>query len=141
MLNLLRLGRMTGDPDLEERAVKIGCAFANTVSEYPAAYTHLMVAVDFAAGPPCEVVIAGDSQAEDTKTMLQTLMSQFLPNKVVLLRPAEQQSPDIDRISGFTKSYDSPDGKARAYICRDRNCQLPTSDIGKMLEMLNDRIN
>jgi len=138
MLNLLRLGRITGDPDLEEKAVQTGCAFANTVSEYPAAYAQLMVAVDFAAGPPCEVVIAGDSQAEDTKTMLQTLMSQFQPNKVVLLRPAEQQSPDIDRISGFTKSYGSPDGKARAYICRDRNCQLPTSDIAKMLEMLND---
>jgi hypothetical protein len=138
MLNLLRLGRMTGDPDLEEKAVKTGCAFANTVSEYPAAYTQLMVAVDFATGPPCEVVIAGDSRGEDTKTMLQTLMSEFLPNKVVLLRHAEQQSPEIDRISGFTESYGSPDGKARAYICRDRKCQLPTSDIAKMLEMLND---
>ena len=97
-----------------------------------------MVAVDFAAGPPCEVVIAGDSQAEDTKTMLQTLRSEFLPNKIVLLRPSEQQFPAIDRISGFTESYGSPEGKARAYICRDRNCQLPTSDIAKMLEMLND---
>ena len=103
MLNLLRLGRMTGDPDLEEKAVQTGSAFAKTVSEYPAAYTQLMVAVDFAAGPPCEVVIAGDSQAEDTKTMLQTLRSQFQPNKVVLFRPVEEQSPEIDRISGFTE--------------------------------------
>ena len=138
MLNLFRLGRMTGNPDLEEKAVQTGSAFANTVNEYPAAYTQLMVAVYFAAGPPSEVVIAGASQAEDTKIMLQTLRSQFLPNKIVLLRPAEQQTPDIDRISGFTKSYGSPDGKAVAYICRDRNCQLPTADIAKMLEMLND---
>ncbi|MFZ2196518.1 MAG: hypothetical protein WAV13_02210, partial [Thermodesulfovibrionales bacterium] len=138
MLNLLRLGRMTGDPDLEEKAVKTGCAFANTVVEYPAAYTQLMVAVDFATGSPCEIVIAGDSQAEDTKALLQALRSEFLPNIVVLLRPSEQKSPDIDRISGFTESCGSPDGKARAYICRDRNCQLPTSDISRMLEMLND---
>ncbi len=138
MLNLLRLGRMTGDPELEEKAVQIGRAFADAVSEYPAAYAQLMVAVDFAAGPPCEIVIAGDPQAADTKTMLQTLRSHLLPNKVVLLRPAKQQSPEIDRISGFTKSYGSPDGKARAYICRDRNCQLPTADIGKMLEMLGE---
>lgn len=138
MLNLLRLGRMTGDPELEEKAVKTGRAFAKTVREYPAAYTQLMVAVDFAAGPPCEVVIAGDSQAKDTKTMIQALRSEFLPNKVVLLRPSEQQSPAIDRISGFTGSYGSSEGKALAYICRDRNCQLPTSDTGRMLEMLND---
>lgn len=138
MLNLLRLGRMTGDPDLEEKAVKTGRAFANIVSEYPAAYTQLMVAVDFATGPPCEVVIAGDLQDEDTKAMLQALGSEFLSNKVVLLRPSGQKSPDIDRISGFTEPYGSPDGKARAYICRGRNCQLPTSDIARMLEMLND---
>lgn len=138
MLNLLRLGRMTGDADLEEKAAQTGCAFAETVREYPAAYAQLMVAVDFAAGPPCEVVIAGNSQAEDTKDMLRTLMSQFFPNKVVLLRPSEQQAPDIDRISDFTKSYSSPEGKARAYICRNRNCRLPTSDVGKMFEMLND---
>lgn len=138
MLNLLRLGRISGDADLEEKAVKTGRAFANTVSEYPAAYAQLMLAVDFAAGPTCEVVIAGGPQAEDTKAMLQALRSEFLPNKVVLLRPFEQKSPDIDRISGFTESYGSPDGKALAYICRDRNCRLPTSDIARMLEMLND---
>ena len=137
MLNLLRLGRMTGDPDLEQKAAQTGRAFANTVSQYPAAYAQLMVAVDFAAGPPCEVVIAGTSQAEDTKAMLQALRSKFLPNKVVLFRPVEQESPDIDRISGFTKFYGSPDNRAMAYICDNRNCQLPVSDIRKMLEMLD----
>ena len=138
MLNLLRLGRLTGDPDLEEKAAQIGRAFSNTVTEYPAAYTQLLAAVDFASGPSCEVVIAGNSQAEDTEAMLQALRSRFLPNKVVLLRPLDQKPSAVDSISGFTGPYDSPDGKATAYICRDRNCRLPTSDIAKMIEMLSD---
>jgi len=137
MLNLLRLGRMTGDADLEKKALRIGSAFANTVREYPAAYAYLMVAVDFATGPSCEVVIAGDSGSEDTKEMLRALSSEFLPNTVVLLRPGEQESPDIDRISGFTKYHESRDNKTTAYVCRNRECQLPVTDIEKMLELLH----
>jgi uncharacterized protein YyaL (SSP411 family) len=96
------------------------------------------VAADFAIGPAYEVVIAGDSRSDDVKAMLQALKSRFIPNKVIILRPLDQVSPGIDRISDFVKSYGSPDGKATAYVCRDRNCQLPTSDIGKMLGMLDD---
>jgi hypothetical protein len=137
MMNLLRLGLMTGDPEPEEKARSISRAFAGTVGEYPAAYTQLLLAVDFATGPSYEVVIAGDSGADDTRSMLQSLRSQFMPNAVVLLRPIEQEPPPIDRISDFVKAYGSLEGKAIAYICRDRNCQLPTSDIAKMLELLN----
>ncbi|MDH4231394.1 MAG: thioredoxin domain-containing protein, partial [Nitrospirota bacterium] len=137
MLNLLRLGHMTGDADLEEKALLIGRCFANAIREYPAAYAYLMAAVDFATGPAFEVVIAGDSESEDTKALLRALMAEFLPNKVVLLRPCEQKSPDIDRISGFTQVHESADGKPLAYICRGRNCRLPVSDIGRMLELLH----
>jgi uncharacterized protein YyaL (SSP411 family) len=53
------------------------------------------------------------------------------------LRPTEQESPDIDRISGFTQLYGSADGRPLAYVCRNRNCRLPVTDIGKMLELLH----
>ena len=138
MLNLLRLGRMTGDSELEEKAVSVGRAFSNAVRAYPAGYTQLLVAVDFAAGPSCEIVIAGDPDADDTQAMMKALRSQFLPNAVVLFRPSEQESPDIDGISAFAKGYGSPDGKARAYVCKGHNCQLPTTDISEMLELLKD---
>jgi uncharacterized protein len=138
MLNLLRLGRLTGDPDLEGKAVRVGSAFADTVREYSAGYTQLLGAVDFAIGPACEIVIAGDSEADDTKAMLLALRSRFMPNAIVLFRPSEQKTPDIDRISDFAKTYGSPDGKARAYVCKDRNCQLPVTSISEMLELLKD---
>lgn len=49
MLNLLRLGRITGSPDLEVKADMIGRAFSREVTKRPSAYTYLMVAADFAA--------------------------------------------------------------------------------------------
>ena len=136
MLNLLRLGRITANPDFEEKAAKIGRIFSGNVSQLPLAYTQLMVAVDFAMGPSYEVVIAGDSQANDTREMLQAIRRRFIPNKVVILRPIEQESPEIVQISPFTKEHTSIDDKATAYVCRNYMCTLPTTDVNKVLELL-----
>ena len=137
MLNLLRLGRMTADFNLEEKAAKIGRAFSENVKRAPLAYPQLMVALDFGVGPSYEVVVAGDSQAADTKAMLKALMTQFMPNKIALLRPSEQESPDIIHLAEFTRYQSSIEGKATAYVCFNHSCEFPTTDITKMLGLLN----
>jgi uncharacterized protein len=139
MLNLLRLGRMTANSDLEEKAAKIGRAFSRSVKQSPSAHTQLMVALDFGIGPCYEVVIAGNAKAEDTKAMVKALRTRFLPTKVVLLNPSEQKSPEIAQFAEFTKNQSSIEGKATAYVCLNYNCKLPTTDINKMLELLNVR--
>ncbi|HEX3036534.1 MAG TPA: thioredoxin domain-containing protein [Thermodesulfobacteriota bacterium] len=136
MLNLIRLGRITANSDLEQKAAKIGRAFSTRVKQAPMAYTQLMVALDFGLGPSYEVIIAGNSQADDTKNMLKALRNQFIPNKVVLLRPVETESPEITHIAEYTKDQLSLNGGATAYVCRNYECEFPTTDIGKMLEFL-----
>jgi hypothetical protein len=136
MLNLLRLGRITARADLEEKTARIGQAFYRNVSQLPSAYTQLMAAVDFAVGPSYEVVIAGGSQANDTKQMLDAIRGLFVPNKIVILRSTDQQSSEIDGIAPFIKDHSSIDGRATAYVCVNYNCQLPTNDIGSTLRLL-----
>ena len=137
--NLLRLGRITANSDFEEKAMRIGRAFSRSVRQSPLAHTQLMVAVDFGIGPTYEVVIAGDSRATDTKAMVKALRTQFLPNKVVLLRPTEEESPDIIRFAEYTRHQSSMDGKATAYVCLNYSCKVPTTDTTEMLGMLNAR--
>jgi len=137
MLNLLRLGRMTANPELEEKALQIGLAFSKSVLQSPASYTQLMTALDFAVGPSYEVVIAGNMQAGDTKNMFQALRRAFIPNKVIHFRPTEEEPPEIARLAEFTKYLSSIEGQATAYVCQNYNCKLPTTDIGKMLGLLN----
>jgi uncharacterized protein YyaL (SSP411 family) len=139
MLNLLRLGRMTATSDLEEKAARIGSAFSGSVKQLPSAHTQLMVALDFGIGPCYEVVIAGKLQAGDTKAMVRALRAHFLPNKVVLLNPGELESSEIAKLAEFTKNQSSIGGRATAYVCMNHNCKLPTTDINKMLELLNVR--
>jgi uncharacterized protein YyaL (SSP411 family) len=136
MLNLLRLGRITASADLEQKAAKIGQAFHTNVSQIPSGHAQLMVAVDFAVGPSYEVVIAGSSQDDDTKQMLNAIRGIFVPNKIVILHPTGQKPPLIDHIVPFIKDYTSKNGKATAYVCLNYNCQLPTKDVGSVLKLL-----
>lgn len=136
MLNLIRLGKMTANPEFEKKAVQIGRAFSRSISQAPAAYTMLMAALDFAIGPSREVVVAGDLQAADTKNMLATLRREFIPEKVVIFRPIGEAA-EIIHLAGYTKNMTSIEGKATAYVCRNFSCRLPTTDIGEMLKLLN----
>jgi len=137
MLNLLRLGRMTATPDWEEKAAAVGRAFSQSVKQSLSAHSQLMVALDFGVGPSHEVVIAGNAQAEDTSTMVKALRTRFLPNKVVLLNPDEQDSPEMSQLAAFTRNQTSIEGKATAYVCLNYNCKSPTTDVNKMLELLS----
>jgi uncharacterized protein YyaL (SSP411 family) len=137
MLNLLRLGLMTGNADLEERAARIGRAFSGSVKESPAAYTQLMVALDFAIGPSYEVVIVGDPHAEDTAAMIKELGRRFLPNEVALLNRSDGKSPEMASLAEFTRDQSSIGGKATAYVCVNHTCKSPTTDVNKMLQLLD----
>ncbi|MFB0562259.1 MAG: thioredoxin domain-containing protein, partial [Candidatus Lokiarchaeia archaeon] len=134
MLNLLLLGRLTAKPEYEGKAAQIIHTFSRAVSRSPIGYTQLMGALDFAIGPSYEVVIVGNTQSDDTKTMLKTLGKKFVPNKVVLFVPSEEESPEITNLAEFTKYQSSINNEATAYVCLNYNCKLPTTDIEKMLE-------
>ena len=136
MLNLLRLSRITSDTELEGQASELVKAFSVQVKARPSAYTQLLGAVDFAVGPAYEVVIAGDLAAADTAALLAGLRREFVPNKVVLLRPNGAKADDIIRLAPFTKFQTSRNDKATAYVCRNYACEEPTNDGKKMLELL-----
>ncbi|MFC1991805.1 thioredoxin domain-containing protein [Chloroflexota bacterium] len=137
MLNLLRLGRITADAELEQRAVRIGAAFSETVRQLPVAHTQLLVALDFAVGPSYEVVIVGNSNLNDTKEMVSAIHQHFIPNKVIILRPTEEAAPRIDNIASFVRHNSASNDKATAYVCLNYKCKLPTTDINIMLGLLD----
>ena len=137
MLNLLRLGRLSANPDLEQKAARIGRAFFESVRQSPSAYTQLMAAINFAVGPSYEIVIVGDPGADDTREMLQAIHRRFIPDKVLILLSPGLSYPDIERLIPFTRQMSRIEGKATAYVCHNYNCKLPTTDIDTMLRLLD----
>jgi hypothetical protein len=141
MLNLIRLARLTGNPSLEQEARRIAQAFAGTVLVSPAYYTQFLSAVDFGFGPSFELVIVGRKGRKETEKMLETVENTFLPNKVVLFRPTDEENPEIIRKNSFLKELTEIEGKTTAYVCRNYHCNLPTTDPDKMLELLQGERN
>ena len=141
MLNMLKLARFSGRADLEDTAARIGRAFISAVEQMPSAHTHLMMAVDFGMGPAYEVSIAGKSDSFDTQEMIRAIHRKFIPNKVILLRPAEEDTPTIDDLAEFVKHHVSIDNKATAYVCINNSCKAPTIEVNKMLESIEGSIH
>jgi uncharacterized protein YyaL (SSP411 family) len=136
VLNLLKLGKITANPELEEKAAMLCRAFSGNVKEAPFAHTQYLLAIDFILGPSYEVVIAGNPDAGDIREMQNAIASRFVPNKVVILHPIVAGLSDIEQLAAYTKTQTSVDGKATAYVCQNYVCNQPTTDIQKMLEFL-----
>jgi uncharacterized protein YyaL (SSP411 family) len=96
----------------------------------------MLCALDFSFGPSQEIVIVGDPQAKDTKTMIDILRSEFIPNSVWLQVSIAETKPQISQIASFTADLKSLGGKATAYVCTNYACNNPTTDPQKMLDLL-----
>jgi len=141
MLNLLRLGKFTENPELEVKARSIGKAFTKFVERGPSGHTQLLSALEFLTGPSYEVVVAGRTDALDTREMLSALGRAFVPNKVVVFRASEVEQPAIVKLAPFTERQTAQGGKATAYVCQNYQCNLPTNDRAKMLELMPTKLS
>ncbi len=136
MGNLLRLSLLTGDAGLAERAAGVDRAFSIQVGRLPSAYTQFLVAVDLGLGPAHAVVVVGEPGGGDTAALLEALRGPFLPNTVVLFRPAGLEAPPITRLAPFAATHGTVDGKATAYVCSQTACAPPVTDPARLLELL-----
>ncbi len=135
-LNFLRLARLSGRTEYEENALEILKAVSGRVIHVPAAYTGFLCSMDFALGPEVDVVIAGPEKDPVGSEMLKVLKAAYLPNLVKHFRPTDVDSPAIDDVAAFLRSFDAVEGKAAAYVCKDRACKTPILKAEELDEML-----
>ncbi|MBN2088741.1 thioredoxin domain-containing protein [candidate division KSB1 bacterium] len=136
LMNLLRLSRMTGQVEFEKYAEKMIQIFINEIKLAPLAYTEFLNGLYFTSGLSQEIIITGDLNSTDTKDMVKVLAQNFLPNKVILFRPAFEENPPITILADFTRFHHPVNNRATIYICQDFQCQKPTNDIQEMQKLL-----
>ncbi|MDI3486664.1 MAG: uncharacterized protein PWQ50_1884 [Methanolobus sp.] len=134
-MNLLRLAKITGNPELEELADKTLRVFAEKVSSAPAGHTQFMSAVDLALNGSVEIVIAGEKDETNTTEMLRFINERFIPEKVMLIKD-ESDSEKISKIAAFTRDMVMSENKTTVHLCQDQNCKLPSNDIEKIKELI-----
>ena len=135
---LLRLARLSGRADLEDRAARLAAAFSAEIEGHPGMYTEFLCGLDYALGPSREVVVVGRPDAPDTRELLATVRGACLRDVAVLFKPAAggDAAAAVERLAPFTKGMDAGGGRAAAYVCSERSCTRPVSSAGELVEAL-----
>jgi uncharacterized protein len=113
---LLRLGRIYGDGEWEERALGVLRLAGSTVERAPTAFGHLLCAVDLYQSPPRELAIA--ASADDP--LARAALARFQPNTVVAYGP----SADVPLLRGKAPV----EGRPAVYVCERFACRAPVTD-------------
>jgi uncharacterized protein len=118
-LALLRLAALTGEDRYRDHGEQILGLFAPVAGGAPAAFAHLLAALDLHHRGATEVVVAGDRP-----DLVAEAQRRFLPNAVL----------------AWGEPYPSPlwEGRDddRAYVCRNYACQLPAESVDQFAQQL-----
>jgi uncharacterized protein YyaL (SSP411 family) len=136
MMNLLRLGRVTGDLDHEKRATDLQKAFSKRIDSLPTAHTMFLSATEFLKGPTYEIVVVGDLNSPESKEILKAVREDYNPNKVVVGK--QKDDPGLEKLITYTSQMNEIEGKTTVYVCQDFSCNLPATDKETVLKLLNE---
>lgn len=137
LTNLLRLARFTGRTEFEDTAAALSRWAGPSARSRPTGFTALLMGLDWALGTPREIVVAGEWEADDTQALLTVLRETYSPTTVTLHRPPGDD-PAITDLAPFTAAQTPRDGQAAAYVCRDFQCEAPTTDPDRLRKQLRE---
>jgi uncharacterized protein YyaL (SSP411 family) len=127
-LNLLRLHELSGDDRYRQRAERTLLALSGSLAQAPEAFSELLLAVDFHLDTPKQVVIVTRSARSQAEPMLARLHAAFVPNRVLVVAAEGADLVTQSRLVPLLEGKVARGGKATAYVCERRVCELPTSD-------------
>jgi len=136
LLNLLKLARLTGDTDLEEKSQLQLKAFGGSINEAPTGHSHFLTGVWLDIVPSVEITLAGDPKSSEMKEMLRAINSGFRPELLLTVKAPGEEGEVISDIVPFTRDSKSIDGQATAYVCTNYACQQPVTSPRQLREMI-----
>lgn len=138
-MNLLRLWQVTDSADRKAKADSAFAAFSNRLKQSPDALPQLVAAIDFGQSKPKQIIIAGKTNAADTRAILRLVHERYIPNKFLILADGAAGQEQIARWLPFVEFMRQRDNKATAYICENYVCRFPTPDLQAVARILDGK--
>ena len=113
---LLRLARIYGNGELEQRAAGVLRLLGSNLGTAPSEFAFALCALDLYLATPREIAIVGPPESDVARAALEP----FDPNAVVAFGPAER----VPLLEG--KDY--VDGRPAVYVCERFACRAPVTD-------------
>ncbi|HZV12110.1 MAG TPA: thioredoxin domain-containing protein [Candidatus Kapabacteria bacterium] len=137
LLNLLRLAQMTDKNEWRDMVNKSFEYFGAAMTNNPQPMAQFLVALDMHLAAPQEIVVAGTADDPRMQTMLREIHSHFLPHKVLILADGSETQRVLESYLPFMKDMGMIGGVPAVYVCENYACQLPTTDINQLRQLLD----
>jgi uncharacterized protein YyaL (SSP411 family) len=132
---LLRLALLTENQEYGRKAVTVFRLLRDQMARYPSAFGYLLGALDFYLSTPKEIVIIGQTGADDSLALLREVWKRYLPNKVVA------QSTENDEAAAgvvpLLRERPAHNGRATAYVCENYSCLQPVTTPAELSAQLD----
>src|SRR5262249_4505464 len=102
-----RLHALTGDDGHHERAEELRRLYHHAAAEQPFAYATYLQALEHYVDTPIEIVIVGDPDAGDTRSMWNVVRGRYLPNRVLV-----RTAPDNPKLLALARDRPAIDDRA-----------------------------
>ncbi len=135
--NLVRLARLTGRSEFEEKAGEVVKLVSGKVRRSPVAHAHLLGAIDNLTNAGQEIVIVGEIGAPGAEEMLAAANSGFRPDAVVLWCEA-REAADVIACAPYVAQMQAVNGTVTAYVCRNHACGRPVTSPEELERLLDE---
>jgi uncharacterized protein len=122
VMGLLRLARLTGRNDFQDKAKATLQVFSGLMSSSPMASAQMLICLDFYLGPVQEIAVIGEYAAPEVNEALVEIRRPFLP-KMVLSWAADEASATGTGLPLLAAKKAL--GPVTTYVCQDYACQEP----------------
>jgi uncharacterized protein YyaL (SSP411 family) len=126
-----RLYHLTGNDAYRARAEDLVLAFNGDIGRSAFGHATLLNGYEMLQGA-VQVVITGDRESDETRTLLEALYGVAQPDKVVQIIGADDELPATHPAHGKS----ALEGRATAYVCVGTTCSLPVTDAAGLLAAL-----
>ncbi len=137
--NLVRLSRLTGEPQFETRADELVTAFGQSIRRSPSAHTHLVDALLRATTPSFEIVVCGPRDDPQTLRMIGAVRDRAPARSSLLLIEPGAGGDAVRKLAPFTEFHAMVDDLPTAYVCRNHRCARPTTRLEILEHHLEER--
>ena len=133
-----RLYRMTGNlrwANLSEKTLR---SFSKDLKQMPSGYTAMILGFMYDAYGSKEIVVVANGRHEETQLLLEELQSLYIPQKIMLFKDTNKRRDPLTKIASWTENHSAQNNKPTIYICEDFACSLPTTDLKKAIELIQN---
>ena len=135
-VNLARIWKMTGDEHYKNSLNQSFSAFSGFVNSNPSGAENFLHALAFILHPPYEIVITGERDNSQTKSILSAVHQHFLPFKTLIhLSPADKNH-GLMKFAPYLSTFLTTD-QTTFFLCRDFSCEEPRTELEQVNHALD----